>query len=80
MPAHAAMPTFFGSIVRDTGKDILFTVAVDRGDAREFGLCGQLWFAKRQLVQEPRHVDGYDVIKVPYPVAVAKSYACQPCD
>ena len=74
------MPTFYGSIVRVTDKEILFSMAVDRGDARDLGLCGQVWFAKRQLVQQPTQVDGYDVIKVPYAVAVAKAKACQPCD
>ena len=74
------MPTFYGSIVRVTDKEILFSIAVDKGDARELGLCGQIWFAKRQLIQEPRHEDGFDVIKVPYAVAVAKAKACQPCD
>lgn len=74
------VPTFFGSIVRVTDKEILFAVAVDRGDARQLGLCGHVWFAKRQLVREPVHADGYDVIKVPYAVAVAIAKTCQPCE
>lgn len=74
------MPTFYGSIVRDTGKEILFSIAVDKGDARELGLCGQVWFAKRQLIRAPTHEEGFDVIKVPYAVAVAKGKSCQPCD
>lgn len=74
------VPTFYGSIVRVTAKEILFSIAVDKGDARALGLCGQVWFAKRQLVREPLHEDGFDVIKVPYAVAVAKARTCQPCD
>lgn len=73
------MPTFFGSIVRDTGREILFAVAADRGDARAFGLCGQIWFAKRQIIECPDQ-ESFAVIKVPYAVAAAKSLACQPCE
>jgi hypothetical protein len=74
------VPTFYGSILRDTGKEILFSIAVDRGDARSLGLCGQVWFAKRQLIQAPREEDGYDVIKVPYAVAIAKARTCELCE
>lgn len=73
------MITLYGQIVRDTGRDILFVVANDRGDARAFGLCGEHWFGKRQVKELPRE-DGFDRIEAPASLVLQKAKPCQLCD
>lgn len=74
------MVTLFGSILARNDKEILFSIAVDRGDARQLGLCGQVWFASRTLIGGEATQDGYDVIRMPFQVASLKAQGCQPCD
>ncbi len=74
------MVTLYGNIVRRTDKEILLAIASKLGDARDFGLCGEVWFAKRLLVGEITQKDGFDVIRVPPQVASLKAQSCQPCE
>lgn len=73
------MALIYGSIVRQTETEILLSVNTTRGDARHFGLCGEVWFRKVQFVELPPE-DGFDRIKVPAQVAIAKAAACQSCE
>jgi hypothetical protein len=72
------MVKLVGHILRDTGKDILFQILPNNGDAASEKLCaglsGEEWFGKRQIVI-PRVMPnpGFDEIHVPFEVANYKA-------
>ena len=74
------MPQIFGEVVRRTGKELLLSVAIHKGDAREFGLCGQVWFplAQVRIFRDP--ASGLERLNVPTELALLKARSCQPCD
>jgi hypothetical protein len=66
----------YGSILKELEGRILLDIAPQLGDAREFGLVGQMWFGKRQCRIEEARVRGqHDVIRISYALAVSKSQA-----
>lgn len=73
------MVTLYGTILQSSQREILFAVAVDRGDARELGLSGQIYFKHVQVVKLERE-NGFDRIRVPLALAKQKAASCQPCE
>lgn len=73
------MATLYGSILRDDGRNILFSVASRLGDAAALGLCGEIYFAKRQIIMLSPE-DGHDRIRVGVPLAMLKAQECQLCE
>lgn len=70
--------TFWGQILRETNDArMLFDVEPSMGDAEEFKLGGQIWFAKRECreISEMSYAGGHDMVRVPLHVAEAKAAA-----
>ncbi len=67
------MIRLYGTILRDTGRDILIDVLPNNGGAPDVGLAGQVWFGKRQIILRPQTSDGFDVIECSYALASLKA-------
>lgn len=66
------MVKVYGTIVRDTGAEILVTIAANKGVAPQVGLSGQVWFAKRQIKELPPE-EGFDVFECQLTLAKFKA-------
>lgn len=64
----------FGKLL-DSKKDgyVVLDVDPDLGDAREFGLAGQVTFLRRQVIEDTYVSHGRDVVRVPEHIARLKS-------
>lgn len=73
--------TLFGNILRsNVPSTFVFDVAPELGDAKEFGLAGQIALARRQCLEiiETPDLHGKDIVRIPEHIAALKAEASGP--
>jgi hypothetical protein len=76
------MPNLYGEVLRRDHQRsrLLLSVAVDRGDAKACGICGQVWLPMNRVTISPDPESGLEKVFVPTAIADEVSKGCQPCD
>lgn len=71
--------TLWGEILQESELHLKMAVR-NHGDARDIGVSGVHWIAKRQLFGDPRRADGFDYVRVSYVYASMLAQSSQPCE
>lgn len=78
-PVATATVTLWGEVKDATDRDVLFAV-LNHGAAKDIGLNGEVWIAKRQIYGGIRRQDGYQYLRIGYAYASLLAKSCQQCE